>query len=169
MPVANSDLKFLLSGDSGNSNPNFSLGGGRSSTEVIFSPTTNNLFDNVSALEASTGLVEYRCIFVQNDHATDTVSTVTVWINSNTPSASTSIEIGLDPAGKNSPADTISPSTEAPAGVTFSAPTTQGTGLNVGTLQAQDVYPMWIKRTVSASAPGASSDPFTLEVGGVPL
>jgi hypothetical protein len=162
-------MKWLLSGDSGNTDPDFSLGGGRSSTEVIFSPTLQNLFDNVTSDEALSGLTEYRCIYLQNDHATDSVDSVKLWISANTPSASTTIEIGLDPAGKNGLADTISPSTEAPAGVTFSAPTTEGTGLSIGLLQAQDVYPVWIKRTVSASAAATSLDNFILDISGIPL
>lgn len=169
MPVVNTDMKWLLSGDSGNTDENASLGGGRSSTEVVVSPILNNLFDNVTAGQALAGEIEYRCIYLQNDHATDSVDDVTVWISSNTPSTSTTIAIGLDPAGKNGTADTISPSTEAPAGVTFSTPTTQGSGLAVGLLQAQDVYPVWIRRTVTAAAAAASSDPFYIDVGGTPL
>lgn len=169
MPVANSDMKWLLSGDSGNSDENASLGGGRSSTEVVFSPILNNLFDNVTAPQAASGEIEYRCIYLQNDHATDDVDDLKIWINTNTPSTSTTIAIGLDPVGKNGIADSISPSTEAPAGVTFTTPTTQGSGLDVGLLEAQDVYPVWIRRTVTAGAGAASSDPFYLDVGGTPL
>ena len=169
MPVVNTDMKWLLSGDSGNTDENFSLGGGRSSTEVIFSPIMNNLFDNVTAPQALAGETEYRCIYLQNDHATDDIDDVAIWISINTPSSSTTIEIGLDPAGKNGVADAISPSTEAPTGVTFSAPNSQLTGLAVGLLEAQDVYPVWIKRIVSASAGSASTDAFYIDVGGTPL
>lgn len=169
MPVANSDMKWLLSGDSGNSDPSFSLGGGRSATEVIFSPILNNLFDNVTVAQAIAGEIEYRCIYLQNDHATDDIDDVKIWIDTNTPNTSTTIAIGLDPAGKNAIADTISPSTEAPAGVTFSSPTTEGTGLDVGLLENQDVYAVWIRRTVTAAAPPISSDAFYLGVGGTPI
>lgn len=168
MPVLTTDMKLLLSGDSGNSDPNFSLGGGKSSTEVVASPILNNLFDNVTAAQATSGEVEYRCIFVQNDHATDAINGCKIWISANTPSASTTIAIGLDPAGKNAAADTISPSTEAPAGVTFSTPTTEGAALDLGDLDAQDVYPVWIRRTVDASAAATPSDTFSLAFKGTP-
>lgn len=169
MAVAAGDLKWLLSGASGNSDPNASLGGGESASEVVFSPTMNNLFDNVDPAEASSGATEYRCIYLQNDHATDTIIGVKVWINSQTPSSSSSIEIGLDPVGKNGTATgPISPSSSAPAGVSFSAPSSQGSGLAVGTLNAQDTYAVWIKRVISALAPAAANDPFTLSVSGTP-
>lgn len=169
MPVATSDLKWLLSGDSGNTDENLSLGSGRSSTEVVFSPILNNLFDNVTADESALGVVEYRCIYLQNDHATDSIDDVVVWINSQTPSPNTAIAIGLDPAGKNGTADAISPSTEAPTGVTFSAPSEAPSGLAIGLLQAQDVYPLWIRRTVTAGATASADDNFYLGVQGVPL
>lgn len=167
MPVSGSDIKLLLSGDSGNTDPNMSLGGGESSTEVIFSPLLNNLFDNVSAVEAAAGSTEYRCVYIQNDHATDTVNSLKVWISVNTPSPGTTIEIGLDPVGKNGTAvGPISPSSSAPAGVSFSTPTTEGTGLSIGTLNAQDTYALWIKRTVTAGAAALNGDGFTLAFAG---
>lgn len=169
MAVAASDMKLLLSGDSGNTAPNASLGGGRSSTEVIFSPTLNNLFDDVAALEAALGSTEYRCVYVQNDHATDTITLVKVWIQTQTPSTFTAIAIGLDPAGKNATAfGPISPSDVAPTGVSFSSPTDAAGGLSLGTLNAQDVYPIWIRRTVTAAAPAAANDAFSLGFLGTP-
>ncbi len=169
MAVAVTDMKWLLSGSSGNTDPNASLGGGESASEVVFSPTMDNIFDNVDPAEAGAGATEYRCIYLQNDHATDTITGVKAWISSNTPSGSTTIAIGLDPAGKNATAfGPISPSSSAPTGVVFSTPTTQGTGLAIGTLNAQDTYAVWIRRTVTALAPAAANDPFTLSVSGTP-
>lgn len=170
MAVAGTDMKLLLSGDSGNSSPSFSLGGGRSSTEVVFSPILDNLFDDVTAVEAAAGVVEYRCVYIQNDHATDNVDSVKIWMNTDTPSASTAIAIGLDPAGKNATAfGPISPSSVAPTGVVFTAPTTEGAGLSVGRLNAQEVYAFWIRRTVTAAAPSANNDAFSIAFSGTPL
>lgn len=169
MPVASTDLKWLLSGTSGNTDPNASLGGGESATEIVFSPTLHNLFDDVSAAEALSGAVEFRCIYLQNDHATDTITDVKVWISTQSPSSGTSIEIGLDPAGKNATATgPISPSSDPPSGVSFSAPSSQGSGLSVGTLNAQDTYAVWVKRTVNAATSAASNDAFVLSVSGTP-
>lgn len=169
MAVAATDLKWLLSGSSGNTDHNLSLGGGESATEVVFSPTMNNLFDNVDPAEAAAGATEYRCIYLQNDHATDTITGVKLWISSQTPSGSTAIAIGLDPAGKNASAfGPISPSDMAPTGVVFTAPSDQAGGLSIGTLNAQDTYAVWIRRVVSATAPAAANDPFTLSVSGTP-
>ena len=170
MAVTGSDIHLLLSGDSGNTDPAFSLGGGKSADEVDVSPILNNLFDNVSAAEAAAGAIEYRCVYVKNNHATDTVTSLKIWLSANTPSPGTTIEMGLDPAGKNATAfGPISPSSMAPTGVVFSAPSTEGAGLSIGTLQAKDVYPVWFKRTVTAGAAALNGDGFTLAYAGTPL
>lgn len=174
MTVALSDMKFLLSGGASNTDKDLSLGGIVSSTEVIFSPSLNNLFDKVTAAEAAAGDIEYRCVYLQNDHATDDIDTVTVWINSNTPSTSTTVAIGLDPAGTgngNSPgqATTIVNENTAPSGVTFSTPTTEGAGLVIGYLDGQEMAAIWIRWTVTAGAAPSALDAVTLSVKGVPI
>jgi len=54
-------LEFRLTGGSSNSDPDQSLGGVTSSNEIS-STAMNNLFDNVTPTEASSGDVEYRAI-----------------------------------------------------------------------------------------------------------
>lgn len=64
-----SDIIFVLSGGSSNSDPNKSLGGDPSSH--IITGTINNLFDNVEEEESRGGNIDYRCFYVFNNSNTD--------------------------------------------------------------------------------------------------
>lgn len=68
MSIAASDLKIYLSGGAGNSDPNASLGGVRSTTEVV-DDTLHNLFDYVSGTEAGAGDTEYRASYIKNENS----------------------------------------------------------------------------------------------------
>lgn len=173
MAVIASDMKYLLSGGAANTDPNDALGGKISSTEVVISPTKNNLFDDVSSAEASSGKVEYRCLYVFNDHSTDGLTSGKLWISQNTPSSGTLIAIGLDPAGvgdgdTTGEATTIADETSVPSGVTFSSPSTEGAALDIAAIAAQEGFAVWVRRTVSAATEAAPTDPFTLTFKGTP-
>ena len=161
MPIVSTDIKFLLSGGSGNTNPNASLGGVRSTTEIVDN-TIQNLFDNVTGSESAAGDTEYRCFYVKNGHGTITWETVVKWIEAQV-SGGANVEIGLDPAGNGDGsatgvATTIADEQTAPTGVTFSAPTTKATGLSIGNLTAGQMRAVWVKRIVPAATPGQAAD-----------
>jgi hypothetical protein len=59
----------------------------------------NNLFDNVSGSEATSGTVEYRCLYIQNTHATDAWKNLKTWIDTETTSTDTQIALGVDMNG----------------------------------------------------------------------
>ena len=54
MPIVAGDIDFRLSGGAANSDVNASLGGAKSSTELV-DATLHNLFDQVSGDEAQAG------------------------------------------------------------------------------------------------------------------
>lgn len=118
------------------------------SDTVNVSTTANTLWDNITKAESFNGDTEYRCIYLKNNHATDSFFGVAIYVDQQ-PTADDSFEIGLDPAGINGTATTIVDESTAPAGVTFSSPTS-GSPLNIGTLAAQDIVAVWIKRLVPA-------------------
>lgn len=164
MPISNANLKWYLSGGSGNTDPNASLGGARSTTLA-----PSSLFDTVTGDESAAGDTEYRCVYFRNEDAdADGLINPILWILSNTPSADTTVAVGLDPAGKGGTATTIANENTAPAGVSFSSPATKGAGLALpSTPYAQDEFiAVWIRRTVDAGAASAASDPATLRVEG---
>jgi len=154
------DITFYLSGGSGNTDPAASLGGARSTTEV----TGSTLWDKVESAEASAGDIEYRCIYIRNDGAT-TALDAKVFIQANTPSLDTTIEIALAGEGKGGTAETVGNESTAPTGETFSAPTDYAGGLALGSLAQNEFFPAWIKRSVTAAAANTPSDTFTLRVG----
>jgi hypothetical protein len=167
MPVSSANLKFYLSGGSGNTNPNACLGDARSTTPVA--GTINNLFDDVTGSESTAGSTEYRCLYFRNEDAdANGLINPIAWISSNTPSATTTMAIGLDPAGKNGTATTIVNELAAPAGVTFTSPSTKGTGLALpsGPYTQNDYVAIWFKRVVDALTSSATTDPSTLRVEG---
>jgi hypothetical protein len=167
MPITNANLKWYYSGGASNSDPALSLGGIISSVEVTTS--IHGLFDRVSGAEASTGDTEYRCIYFKNTDAdADGLIDPAIFIQSQTSSIDTAVEIGLDPAGKSATATSIAVEGNAPAGVTFSAPSTYETGLVLPTdPYLQNAYiGLWIKRVVDASAEAYASDACTIRVQG---
>lgn len=163
MAILATDLTTRLSGGAANADPNASLGGAMSS--VAFADNVaNNLFDDVSGAEASAGDIEYRCFYIRNGHATLSWLAPKVWLSSLTSSADTEFDIGLATEGLSAAAAAIANENTAPAGVTFSRPTTKGAGLSLPDIPAGGYHGIWIRRTVNASAaPANDSGAFTIE------
>lgn len=174
MAVTAADMKFYLSGGSSNSDPAASLGGEISTSEIT-SDVLNNLFDNVTPAQLADGSIDYRCFYIKNTNATDAIADLAVWIETQTTSADTVIDIQLDPAGISdgtSPsAIVLSPNEEdTDPGVDFApspSPVDYDTGLNIGTLNAGECIAVWVRRTVSAGGT-AGSDTCTLKIQGSP-
>lgn len=164
MPIQSTDIVLALSGGSANANPNASLGGAVSSVEVV-DAALHNLFDKVSSAEATAGSVEYRCVYVRNEHATLTLEDAKVFIPTNSVSADTTLAIGLGTSAISAVEQTVANETTAPAGVTFSAPADYAAGLVIGNLAPSATKAVWIRRTVTAGA-AAANDSATLRVQG---
>lgn len=164
MPIVTADLSVRLSGGAANSDPNASLGGAKSSTAV--GTGIHNLFDQVSSAETSAGDTEYRCVYIHNGHATLDWQTPVVWISSNTPSTGTTVEIALGSSILNGTEQTVVNESTAPTGVTFSAPSTKGTGIALGTIPAGQHRAVWIKRIVNAGAAAYNDDQATINFEG---
>lgn len=157
MPIASSEMLFCLSGGSANAAPSLSIGGGKSNT-TITDGTLNNLWDDVSAAEASTGDVEYRGIFLMNTNTTLTLSNARVWISATTSAAGDEWAICTDTSGTNT-SNTMSSCTNestSPAGT--GTWTTYGTTLSIGAVGPTKSFGLWIRRTVDASAASYASN-----------
>ena len=164
MAIVASDIKIRLSGGAANSDVNASLGGAKSSVEVTDN-SLHNLFDLVSGTESLAGDIEYRCVYVHNGHGSLTANNTHVYISSDTTSADDAWAIGLDLAGLNATADDIVNENTAPSpSVTFTAPTTYATGLDMGNIPAGQHYAIWYRRTVNAAAAAIDNNSVTLKV-----
>lgn len=173
MAVIVTDMKYRLSGGASNALATAALGGIMSSVGIT-PGASENLFDNVNAGEATAGDTEYRCFYVFNSNAADTVNDVKVWINTNTPSPSSEVTIGLDPVGNGNGsttgvATTIANESTAPAGVTFALAANSGAALAIGNLGPLTGRAVWAKRTVTAGAPAYANDGFQLALSGLPV
>ena len=175
MPIVNTDLlvKFsVLTGTAGNQGAGTAAGslGKYISTTQITDNTLNNLFDNVSGDENAASVVDYRCIFIHNAHASLTWQTPLVWLLSEVAGGA-NIQIGVDPTAASAigsagaQAVQVANETTAPAGVSFSAPITQGAALALGDIPPGQCKALWIKRS-AANSVALSNDGVTLRFQG---
>lgn len=164
MPIIAGDIQKHLSGGTGNSDPNASLGGVISTTEVV-DDTVANLFALAPASEAEAGSVKYRAIFIKNTHGSLTLINPKVYISSNTTSGATSIKIALaDEDG--SPIEVIADEDTAPDGPSFSTAAGFSNGLSLGNLAPGEVKAIWIEYTIDAGASAVDADESTIQVKG---
>lgn len=162
MPIISTDIIYRLSGGSGNTDPNASLGGVKSSTAI--GSGLHNLFDIVSSSESASGDTEYRCFYVHNAHATLTMQNSVIWIQSNTTSTDTTIEIALGSSAVNGTEQTVANESTAPTGVTFSAPANQGAALSIGNVLPGEHKAVWVKRIVNVASNAYNNDTATIRV-----
>jgi len=158
MPIISSDIKYRLSGGSANADPLLSIGGVASSVDAAAT-----IFDDVSSAEAVAGDTEYRCVYVRNTHATLTMLGTKIWVQTQTPSADTAVEVALGSSAVSGTETGVANENTAPSGPTFSSPTNEAGGLTIGDLAPAAHKAVWFKRIVTAGAASAS-DSFTIRV-----
>lgn len=175
MAITASDILIRLAttaGAAGNTtaqgSPAASLGKYVSTTDLTTS--LNGLFDDISGAENAASTVDYRCLFVLNNHATLDMQNAVAYLSAEVAGGA-GIALAVDSTAisakgaAGAQALTIASETTAPAGpLTFSSPTTVGTGLALGTIPAGSVKAIWVRRTAANSA-ALDADGFTLGIG----
>lgn len=166
MPSA-AEIVLRYSGGAGNTDPLASLGGALSTAAggVVDDNVLHDIFDLVSGAERLAGDIEYRGIYVRNEGA-DTLFGAVIWISSDTTAAFTELDIALAAEAVNATMATIANESTAPGGVTFSHPSTEGTGLSIGDIPAGQMKGIWLRRTVSAGSTAQASDTCQISVAG---
>lgn len=168
MAITSTDILFQLSGGSANSDPNAALGGAISSV-AITDNATNNLFDSVSAAEATAGDIEYRGFYVKNNHGSITWGDARIYVSQASTSADDELDIGIAVEAVSTTMATIANESTAPTSVTFSRPSTYAAGLqlNSSTGLAPAAYRgVWVRRTVNAAAAATTGDNAILKAEG---
>ena len=160
MAIQSTDIRFRLSGGASNAVPLASLGGVKSSVDA-----SSTLFDDVSSAEATAGDVEYRCVYVHNAHASLPLVGAVLWVPANTPSGSTTVDVGVGTSAMNGTEQAVANEGAAPSGVTFAAAASQAAGVALGDIPAGQSRAVWLRRTIDAGA-GAANDTFTIRVTG---
>ncbi|MFT3758442.1 hypothetical protein [Thauera sp.] len=145
MPIDTPDIIYRLSGGAANADPNASLGGAKSGTAMPLS-----IFDDVPSVEAVAGHVEYRCIYIHNAHATLTMLGTRAWMQENTPSPTTTFDLGVGTSAAGATEQTIADEKTAPVDVAFVVSSDYSTGIVLGDILPGEHRAIWIRRTVGA-------------------
>lgn len=164
--------KYSVSAAAGNTTAGTAAGslGDQISTTQIADATLNALFDDISGAENAASTVDYRCIFIHNSNAANALQNAVIWLSAETGGGA-NIAIGVDTTAASAigsasaQALTIANENTAPAGVSFSSPTTFGTGLSLGTIGAGQCKAVWFRRTATNSA-ALNNDGVTWSVQG---
>lgn len=175
MSILASDLAIRLSvrsGTAGNqtvqANPNLSLGRYMSATAWV-GGTLSDLFSPVSGVDNAANTPDYRCVFVYNTHSTLPWTGVVAWFS--VVATGAPLSVGVDPtvasaaAASSAQAVEVAAATTAPTGVTFSAPTSQGAGVALGTIGPGQCRAVWFKR-VPAGGGAVADDTSTVQFAG---
>lgn len=140
------------------------------STTTIADATLNAVFDDITGAENAASTVDYRCIFIHNSNASNALQNAVMWLSAEVAGGA-SIAIGVDTTAASAigsataQALTVANETTAPAGVTFTSPTTSGAGIALGTIAAGSCRAVWVRRTAANSA-ALNNDGVTLSVQG---
>jgi hypothetical protein len=176
MAIVQGDLEFYYTGAGSHAaaqtDPDASLGDYRASS-IITTSTDNNVFDDVSGAEASSGDTEYRAIAFCNNHGTLALTACVVWIQVDTGNGEDDISFDVEaPSNEtNGYIQTIANESTAPTGLAgFSDATTKGTGVDCP-LTSNEVgngewFGIWLRRIISASAGAAAAEAVTMRVEG---
>lgn len=165
MAIIASELKYFKSvHESSDSNNTLgdditSLGGAITATELS-SGTMHDLFDAVPSTEATSGRTEYRCIYVRNTNASQTLYAAKAYIATNTASPDSTFEIALDPAGINADS-TILLADELDtgallSGLSFVPAADFANGIVIGDMAATEYHAVWVKRIINPGAAAAA-------------
>lgn len=167
MPIAASDILLRLSGGTTETDPNNALGGAMSTVGggIITTDVLNNDMDDITSVEASAGITIYHGYFWENTHGSLTYIQPKMYIDTQTASGDTSVEMAIAGEAKNLSIETVASETTAPIGEVFSAPANFAAGINVGDLDAGDYRGWWCKYIVNASA-SAILDTYTIGIQG---
>lgn len=177
MPISSSDLLFKYSvttGSAGNTvsqgNPNASLGKYISTTQWT-GGTLNDLFNDITGDENAASQIDYRCIFIHNNHGSLTLLGPVLWIASEVAGGA-NIALGVDTTAasvvgsSSAQAITAANTLTAPVGVSFfTSCTNKGSGLALGDIPAGQVKAFWLKRIATDSA-ALNNDGVTIQIEG---
>lgn len=171
------DISFrytTTAGAAGNTTANTTVStflGKYAATSAWAGGSANDLFPDITGAQNAASQIDYAGIYVCNTNVNNDWVSPAAWISAETAGGA-SLAIGVDTTAQSALGSasaqmlTIASSTTAPAGVTFSAPTTFGTGVALSTLtKNSNGRGLWIRRT-AANTVALSNDGGTISVQG---
>jgi len=165
MSVVTSDIGMFLTGGSSNTDPNASLGGNVSSTEVV-SNQLHKLFRRITESEASSGVTLYRCVAIKNKHLTEDMRNVVFYMVYDTTSGDSLALYSKAQSSKNVIETAVANEFTAPTGgnINFIAALNRSGGISLGDLQAGEFINVWIRYTVQPGSEVFPNDEFKMRV-----
>lgn len=174
MAITSTDIVLrysVVTGAAGDSTASTQAGAlGKYVSTTAVATGANGLFDDISGAENAASTVDYRCIFVLNNHATLTMQNAVVYLSAEVGGGA-SVALAVDniaasaKGSASAQAAQIANETTAPTGVgAFSSPTTVATGLALGNITPGQVRGVWVRRTAANSA-ALDADGVTIGVG----
>lgn len=174
MAITSTDIVLrysVVTGAAGDSTAGTAAGSlGKYASTTAVATGANGLFDDISGAENAASTVDYRCIFVLNNHATLTMQNAVVYLSAEVAGGA-SVALAVDniaasaKGSASAQAAQIANETTAPTGVgAFSSPTTVATGLALGNITPGQVRGVWVRRTAANSA-ALDADGVTIGVG----
>lgn len=145
--------------------------GDQVSTSAWAGGSLNDLFNDISGAENAASTIDYAGLFVLNNNASNPFQNPVIYISAETAGGA-SIALAVDSTAESVKTSgstqmlTIANKNTAPAGpLSFSSPTTLGTGLALSDIPVSHVKGFWIRRSAANTA-ALSADGFTLAVAG---
>lgn len=165
MSIVPSDIGMYLTGGSSNTNPNLSLGGNVSSTEVV-SNELHKLFRRITDSEASSGVTLYRCVAIKNKDPALEMRNVAFYMVVDSKSGDSLVTYSRAQAGKNTVETAVANEFTAPTGsnINFVAALQRSGGLNLGNLDQNEFFNVWIKYIVQPGSLPFANDEFKMRV-----
>lgn len=158
-------------GAAGDSTANTTVGtflGKYASSSAWAGGGTNDLFADITGAQNAASQVDYAGLAILNNNGANSAENSVAYISSEVAGGA-SVAIGADTTAASAKGSasaqllTIANNTTAPAGVTFSSPTTAATGVSLGTIPTGNVKGLWVRRT-AANSSALSADGVTLAV-----
>ena len=171
MSVTTADLVIYHSAYNGIAGTNTPVGGmgGAIDAAVDQVNLANNIFPQISATEASSGLTDYRCIYIKNNNATHDLTDSKFFLEVPPISAGITIQLGLGTAVAGEAEQEIDDRFEEPTGITWLPAPNAANGLVLPTLTPGLSKSIWLKRIVSAGTVQAGTNSFILSCVGETL
>lgn len=169
-----SEIKWhftTTAGAAGNSTANTTVGtflGKYAASSLWAGGGTNDLFADITGAQNAASQVDYAGLAIENGNAANAAQNSVAYLSSEVAGGA-STAIGADTTAASALGSataqlvTIANNTTAPAGVTFTSPTTAGTGIALGSIPVANVKGLWVRRTAANTA-ALSGDGVTLAV-----
>jgi len=167
MPIVAADILMRISGGAAETDPNNALGGAMSTVGggIVVTDVLNNDMDDITSAEASSGITIHHGYFWENTHGSLTYIAPKMYIDTQTASGDTGIDMAVAGEAKNLSIETVADEETPPIGEVFTRPANFAGGIAIGDLDAGDFRGWWAKYTVNVSA-SAILDTYTIGIQG---